>query len=68
VRLDVCADCEAALVFVDKLAAGRPLCAHCARRTSARDGALATLVTPERRSPPEEVAAPTETGFQGSLF
>ncbi len=66
-RLDICSDCETALVLIDVLAAGRPLCAHCARRTSAREGAIATLVTPDRQDPTDTSAAP-ESGRQGSLF
>jgi hypothetical protein len=66
-RLDACADCEIALVLVDRLAAGRPLCAHCARRTSAREGAIATLTAPEPTKAPEPSPA-GEVGRQGSLF
>lgn len=66
-RLDICADCETALVLVDLLAAGRPLCAHCARRTSSRDGAIATLVTPDKLDLTES-SAPAGSGRQGSLF
>jgi hypothetical protein len=70
-RLDACADCETALVLVDLLAAGRPLCAQCARRTSAREGAIATLTltatTSESARAPEP-CAPEGPGRQGSLF
>ncbi len=66
-RLDICADCETALVLVDLLAAGRSRCAHCARRTSARDGALATRVIPDGPDTTDS-SAPAKTGGQRSLF
>ena len=66
-RLAVCTDCETALVLVDLLAAGRPLCAHCARRTSAKEGAMATLLAPDKPDPPSSPVA-VDSGRQGSLF
>lgn len=66
-RLDVCADCETAVVLVDLLAVGRPLCSHCARRVSMREGAIATLATSDPSAATDN-AAEGEPGTQGSLF
>jgi len=66
-RLDVCADCRVALVLVDEFATGRPLCAHCARRTSAREGAIGTLMQ-ANSGLSEQLPEPATTGLQGGLF
>lgn len=66
-RLDVCADCRVALVLVDEFATGRPSCAHCARRTSAREGAIGTLMQ-ANSGLSEQLPEPATTGLQGGLF